>query len=312
MNTLSNAQERDPEFERLVSERIEAAGISSSWDIFACVSCDSTMELASGFLRDRRSRIDGSSEGVIPKGGVAFFSRTQTKGRGRSGRSWESREGGLYATFLLSGNHDSNKRLNHSIDGLSLAVGLAIIKTLQMHDVPASLKWPNDVLVMDKSGQGRKKISGILVDTVYRGDSLRAVCIGVGLNVNQRDFPSDLQSRSMAQVADSEFDLATVAGDVLLQLEKMWLRFCERGLEPLVPELNESHVFNGEVVLLEVPDSAGGFSGGTRKTLARVVGIMDDGSLLVENVETGERIVYLNARIHVTQDQALSVGSNHG
>ena len=98
--------------------------------------------------------------------------REQIKGKGQHGRSWACQKD---ASVLLSirYNFDSNCYLG----GLSLAVGLAVIQTLEQdYGLEGfKLKWPNDILFNDK------KLSGILIENQTQGTTQSAV-IGLGLN----------------------------------------------------------------------------------------------------------------------------------
>ena len=112
--------------------------------------------------------------------GSAFLLAEQTDGRGRQGRHWSSRPGGMYVSVLLYPSRPID-----SWFGLSFATALAtcdVVKThltdqIVQHDsswpVPdIGLKWPNDVLV------NNRKVAGILLEA--HGDSL---IIGSGVNI---------------------------------------------------------------------------------------------------------------------------------
>lgn len=113
-----------------------------------------------------------------------LVAETQTRGRGRQGRSWLS-DAGASLTFSLAlpfGPPDWS--------GLSLAVGVALADALDARtaaDGPqgehprVALKWPNDLLWCDGATAPRK-LGGILIETVPVGQRRMAV-IGVGLNV---------------------------------------------------------------------------------------------------------------------------------
>jgi BirA family transcriptional regulator, biotin operon repressor / biotin---[acetyl-CoA-carboxylase] ligase len=95
--------------------------------------------------------------------GDAAFTRRQTDGRGQYGRSWQSPQGVLTATFVLQNFPMARIHL------LSLVAGLAVIDTLEtlmpdLHGIP-KLKWTNDILI-----RGRK-VSGILCETRSPGNS---------------------------------------------------------------------------------------------------------------------------------------------
>ena len=145
--------------------------------------------------------------------GALLFAEKQTAGRGQFQRAWSSDEPlGLWFSLLL--------RLEISdatIPSLSAFAAVAIIETLDALGLShARIKAPNDVLV-----HGRK-ISGILVET-RTGKNPFAV-VGIGLNVNQqlKDFPSELQSTatSMALAEGKSFDRNHVAAVLLPALAR--------------------------------------------------------------------------------------------
>jgi BirA family biotin operon repressor/biotin-[acetyl-CoA-carboxylase] ligase len=102
---------------------------------------------------------------------VLLVAQSQTAGRGRLGRSWQSGTQGAL-TFSLG-----IALQPHDWSGLSLAVGLAVAEALH----PAlQLKWPNDVWL-----QGRK-LAGILIETASVGE-VRYAVIGIGVNITMPD-----------------------------------------------------------------------------------------------------------------------------
>ncbi len=109
--------------------------------------------------------------------GTVVAARTQTAGQGRLGRTWDSRTGGLYFTIVL------RPRLEPAqVPLATLALGFAVADAVQTFlGVTVDLRWPNDVLI------GDRKLAGILAQ--YQDGALLA---GVGLNVNQREFPPEL------------------------------------------------------------------------------------------------------------------------
>ncbi|MCH9699541.1 MAG: biotin--[acetyl-CoA-carboxylase] ligase [Gammaproteobacteria bacterium] len=105
--------------------------------------------------------------------GVVCVAESQTQGRGRRGRAWVSPEG---HNVYLSMSWQFQNQLKE-LTGLSLAIGLAVIRALQTFKVDElSLKWPNDVYCQ------HRKLGGILVDIVARNEAQCLAVIGVGLN----------------------------------------------------------------------------------------------------------------------------------
>ena len=147
---------------------------------------------------------------AAPEGTLVFAER-QTAGRGQFHRPWASNNSlGLWFSLLL--RLEIN---NATIPALSAFAPLAVVEALDEMDVsPARIKAPNDVY-LDSC-----KISGILVET--RTGPRPFAVVGIGLNVNQQreDFPTELQSAatSMALSAGKIFDLNQVAALLLKTL----------------------------------------------------------------------------------------------
>ncbi|MEP3350077.1 MAG: biotin--[acetyl-CoA-carboxylase] ligase [Marinomonas sp.] len=111
-----------------------------------------------------------SQGGQLP---ALFSVERQTKGRGRRGRQWES---GVAKNLTLSFAWCFENGPS-VVEGLSLAVGVAVARVLKKAGIPnPGLKWPNDIQV---DGQ---KICGILLEMIADQDVCHVV-IGIGLNV---------------------------------------------------------------------------------------------------------------------------------
>ena len=104
----------------------------------------------------------------------------QEAGRGQGSHSWHSREGqNLLMSLLLFPAFLSASDQFH----LSRVVSLAICDTLESLDVTAVIKWPNDILT------NKGKIAGILIEHGISGSKISHSILGIGLNLNQADFP---------------------------------------------------------------------------------------------------------------------------
>ena len=128
-------------------------------------SCDSTMDEARAHARNGAPHL------------TTVWAETQTAGRGRQGRVWQSQAGcGLYFTVIARINLEPRQ-----YGLLPLLVGAILCSSVRdLTGVQASLKWPNDLLVPD----GRK-LAGILVERDAKSSSF---LIGVGLNVKVQPF----------------------------------------------------------------------------------------------------------------------------
>ena len=120
----------------------------------------------------------------------------QSKGKGRNERVWQSNKGeNLMFSFLIK-----DKSLLEQSSIISILVAVEAAKLLEKYSVNnVSIKWPNDVLI------GDDKVCGILTE----GQIPEYVVVGVGLNVNQKEFPGDLRrpATSMSLSLKNEIDL---------------------------------------------------------------------------------------------------------
>ncbi|MDR2370664.1 MAG: biotin--[acetyl-CoA-carboxylase] ligase [Treponema sp.] len=123
---------------------------------------DSTMD------RARECALAGVS------GGTIICAGTQTAGRGRNGKKWTSRKGGLFFTIL---ERPKLSIINYTL--LSMAAHIAAGRALgKICGKEAFLRWPNDVYI------DGKKAGGLLSELYGEGDSVQWMAIGAGINVN--------------------------------------------------------------------------------------------------------------------------------
>ena len=102
-----------------------------------------------------------TARGCAP--GTVVMAETQTAGRGRYGRVWQSPAGNLYASFVFERNKQYDMYM-------SFLTGLALAESLPEFNV--RLKWPNDVLL------DGKKVAGILLETTED-----KIIVGIGVNL---------------------------------------------------------------------------------------------------------------------------------
>jgi len=129
--------------------------------------------------------MDAAARGE-PEGSV-FLAEEQTAGRGRGGHSWLSeKSSGIYCSVVLRPEISPADTL-----AISLAAGLAVRAAVrEVTSLVADLRWPNDVLLAGK------KFCGILIEMNAEPTRVRYLVLGIGLNVNQSSFPSDLKSEA--------------------------------------------------------------------------------------------------------------------
>lgn len=194
---------------------------------------------------------------------VAVIADLQTAGRGQRGNSWHSLPGeNLLLTMLVRPRFLAPKRQFL----LSQAVALAVSDTLRECGIEASLKWPNDIYVADK------KLAGILVELDYEADYISQAIIGVGLNVNQTQFPP-LERRpvSMRLLTNRRFEVTSVAERLLRSFRRRYSMIALRP-EALCREYKRSLIGWNEP--MKYTDASGSF-------VARIEDVEPDGHLLL-------------------------------
>ncbi|MFA6597358.1 MAG: biotin--[acetyl-CoA-carboxylase] ligase [Ignavibacteriaceae bacterium] len=112
--------------------------------------------------------------------GTVVFAEKQNAGRGRFQNVWESAKG-QNLTFSILLNID--KHIKDKLNILNLGTSQILAATLEnLFQVQVEVKWPNDILIK------KKKIAGILIQTVSFGAHINKAAIGIGINVNQTQF----------------------------------------------------------------------------------------------------------------------------
>ena len=138
--------------------------------------------------------------------GLLVVSDYQSSGRGQGFHAWHSRPGeNLLMSLLVQPEFlsASDQFL------LSVCASLAICDFLESKSLDSQIKWPNDILV---SGS---KIAGILIEHGIRGERLDHTIIGIGLNINQADFPDfPVKATSVAKEKGDGFPPGEAAPDI--------------------------------------------------------------------------------------------------
>ena len=134
------------------------------------------------------------------EGEMVVVAGYQTAGKGCGTNSWESERGkNLTFSMLIHPEGIPANRQFH----ITEAVSVALCETLEAYIYnKVEIKWPNDIYV------GDQKICGVLIENRLQGTEIKESIIGIGLNVNQREFKSDAPNPvSLYQLSDLETDL---------------------------------------------------------------------------------------------------------
>ena len=154
------------------------------------------------YLKDYLSNTTPRAEGT------AIMARHQTQGKGQRGTTWLAAPGeNLTMSFVLYPNQ---------LPPLS-AFNLNMLISLGIHDWASTLmkqvkiKWPNDIYV------NNKKVGGVLIENQLRQGSIKSSIIGIGINLNQVDFPEELQHKatSLRHETGQQYPIAETGLDLL-------------------------------------------------------------------------------------------------
>lgn len=222
--------------------------------------------------------------------GTVVISESQRAGRGRPDVPWFSPPGvNLYMSVLLRPAIAAA-----DVPIFSFVASLALTNAIWALDVPARVKWPNDVVI------GNRKVAGARLDVGITGDLVTYVVLGVGINVNMLrgqleaglGAAAAADATSLREALGRPIDRNAFAASVLTQLEKWLSLYRNAGPDAIVTAWRRRDALAGHRVAVQAAD--GTFTG-------RVAGIDARGFLVVDD-DTGARHTVAAAAIRLLDD----------
>jgi len=187
----------------------------------------------------------------------------QTSGRGREGRKWFTPPGTAIAFSLIL--HPTADEKPH----LTRIVGLAAVSladSLRRRSLSAQIKWPNDVLIAGR------KAAGILIESVWNGDSVDYVVIGIGVNVARSAVPPAEMLQFPATSLEENLGSLPEREDVLHDILAALLAWRPRlGTDELISAWEQNLAFRGQQVQITTQ--------GDQIATGELFGLDSDGSL---------------------------------
>jgi BirA family transcriptional regulator, biotin operon repressor / biotin---[acetyl-CoA-carboxylase] ligase len=185
----------------------------------------------------------------------------QTRGRGRLRRKWASGLGGLYMTIVLVDRNLDN------VKHLTFIASISVVKAIKkLANLNAKVKWPNDVLI------GRKKVCGILTETLSRGNF---VFVGIGVNVNQNRFSKSMRlaPTSLFLETGNKYDIKKLLEEIMKNFNAYYNYYNKENYKKIINDWKKLSYTLGKKVKAET----------TGKIYAgKVVGIDKDCNLLLK------------------------------
>jgi BirA family biotin operon repressor/biotin-[acetyl-CoA-carboxylase] ligase len=148
--------------------------------------------------------------------------REQTQGKGQHGRHWESQRDG---SILFSIRRYFQQECN--LNGLSLVIGLAIVKILEKECSVKGfkIKWPNDIYFEDK------KLAGILLENQMQSKN-QSVVIGVGINYAlDQSMVCEIPWTDLAKIAKKLPDIKLLTAEIINNILVMSEHFSVFGFD---------------------------------------------------------------------------------
>jgi BirA family transcriptional regulator, biotin operon repressor / biotin---[acetyl-CoA-carboxylase] ligase len=237
----------------------QTLGLISDLDVFGVINSTNVLAMAKA--------VTGGS-------GYVCTAEQQTAGRGRRGRRWVS----PYASNLYLSVVWEFAGGAASLEGLSLAVGVAVVDALTKAGVVGSqLKWPNDVLY------GGRKLSGILLEMVGDAAGPCQVVIGIGLNVSMPAGAGSLIDQSWVDVGsilDAQVDRSELLALLLNELMPLLASFEQKSFAAYHQRWQNLNAYAGQEVFVKLGDSI---------VVGESVGVDSSGAVII-NTGSGRQL----------------------
>jgi len=194
----------------------------------------------------------------------------QTEGRGRLDRKWFTSKGTALAFSLILHPTAEEKPFLTRMVGLA---ALAVVDSLQTRGLVTQIKWPNDVLLNDR------KVAGILVESVWSGEDVDCLVIGIGINVLKAAIPPaellKFPATSLEESLGPDVEREKVLRDILAGIIALRPHI---GSDSFIASWEKVLAFRGEQVQVEEGN-------GTLNT-GKVLGLESDGSLRLSDEQS--------------------------
>lgn len=214
---------------------------------------DSTNEEA------KRAARDGAPEKSV------FIAEHQTCGKGRLGRGWDSQRGeAVEMSVLLRPRFAPNKA-----PAITFAAALGLLSAVKrICGVKAQIKWPNDIVYEGK------KLCGILTEMSSDMDHVEYIVCGMGLNVNQKDFPDGVKERaiSLRMITGERLDRQEISAALIRDVFMYCERYIKEGIGCIFDEYCKNSAIIGKEILILC---------GSEEMTGVCEGFSEDGSIVV-------------------------------
>ena len=229
-------------------------------------SVESTNQLA------KKLAYDGAADGTV------IVAESQTGGKGRLERKFFSPRGkGIYFSLILR-----PKCLPKDAPKFTLMAAVAVANAMQRFNLPAQIKWPNDIMF-----DGRKVV-GILTELSAQIEKVNYIVVGIGINVNiaPKDFPADIKkvAASLSEINGGEISRLDFFRAVLEEFDKLYCTIDTEGFKKIFEHWKKFNITIGREVKVISAETGESFFGIAED-------IDEDGALIVKT-NNGRQTLY--------------------
>ena len=207
-----------------------------------------------------------------PQHGMAVFAHEQTEGKGQRGKTWTSEKEANIAISILLNPYPLSLTEQFK---LSVCVAVSVAEFfLKYAGDETKIKWPNDLYWRDR------KAGGVLIENIVSGAQSTAplwrwAVAGIGINVNQTNFPDDLPNPvSLKQITGKNFIPVELAKELCSCLENNYQQLLSNGFEELFTRYQHFLYKKNEQVKLKKD---------TRVFEATIKGVSSSGQLITHH-----------------------------
>lgn len=205
--------------------------------------------------------------------GLAIFTHEQVAGKGQRGKKWSSFKGDNIALSVVIKPMSLAVAQQFQLSACAALAACIFFKKYAGDEV--SIKWPNDLYWKDR------KAGGILIESVVRtqekgGSSWEWAIIGIGININQTDFPPELPNPvSLKQITGKHNNTVDLAKKLCDQIDHCFQELMTNGFENNILAAYLSHFYK--------KDKKARLKKDNRVFEATIIGISPEGKLIVRH-----------------------------
>ena len=188
--------------------------------------------------------VSSTNDYILDKDLFLVIAKSQTNGKGTNNRTFFSKKGGIYLSLKLTPNV-----LVSDLPLVTPYTAVAVMKTIKkVTNLNAKIKWVNDIYINDK------KVSGILTESSIFKDKINSLVIGIGINVEQQNFPNFILNTPTSLESECGFkiDKNKFIGELLSHFINFESEFNKK---TFIKEYSDNFYLSGKTVTVKNGDN---------------------------------------------------------